>query len=291
MLQLIPGAVIILVFISGAFLYNEAFSVETNFRFSRDVTGRRFSSWYKKEFTNTETENLFRQVGLKMSASLYQLIRYALLAIWLAYISFLRLHDGKKVTVLLALWLILLVVSKPIRKLLMYKSPFLLVCEQINMRNKAKMNIEIDRCLSQLKNIAKTMSGNAMSSDYIIKELSKYTKVTKPYFLRLLGFWYEGRYKEGQEYFSNAIGTEEARELAGIFTKLDYLAHDEFISQLEMYQNQIRSKRKTNAQKANERQGNIIFLIAMLSGIIILINFLVVVIGIDAISMLQKVSY
>jgi hypothetical protein len=291
MLQLITVAVIILIFISGAFLYKEAFGAETNFRFTREVKGRSFSSWCKKEFTNTETENLFRQAGLKIPAFLYQLIRYSLLAVWLAHISYLRLHDGKKVTVLLALWLVLLVVSKPARKLLKYKSPFLLVCEQINRRNKAKINTEIDRCLSQLKNIAKTMSGNALSSDYIIKELSKYTKVTKPYFLRLLGFWYEGRYKEGQEYFSNAIGTEEARELAGIFTKLDYLAHDEFISQLEMYQNQIRSKRKTSAQKANERQGNIIFLIALLSGIIILINFLVVVIGIDAISMLQKVSY
>jgi hypothetical protein len=291
MLQLIPVAVIILLFISGAFLYKEAFGVETNFRFTREVKGRSFSSWCKKEFTNTETENLFRQAGLKIPVFLYQLIRYSLLAVWLAYISYLRLHDGKKVTVLLALWLVLLVVSKPARKLLRYKSPFLLVCEQINRRNKAKVNTEIDRCLSQLKNIAKTMSGNALSSDYIIKELSKYTKVTKPYFLRLLGFWYEGRYKEGQEYFSSIIGTEEAMELAGIFTKLDYLAHDEFISQLEMYQNQIRSKRKTSAQKANERQGNMIFLIALLSGIIILINFLVVVIGIDAISMLQKVSY
>jgi len=222
---------------------------------------------------------------------LYQILRYSVLIAWLAYITYLRFYNGENVSILLVTWLIILIISRPSPKLLKFKSPFLIACELISKKNKEQSNIEIDRCLSQLKNIAISISDKALSSDYIIREITKYTKVTKPHFLRLLGFWCEGRYKEGQEYFTNAIGTEEAKSLAGLLGKLDYLPLDKFISQIELYQNQVAEQRKTTVKKSRETQGNIVFLIALLSGIIILLNFLVVVVGIDAISMLQKVSF
>jgi len=293
-IRLLPYTVIILMFFSGAFLYKKSFSFESSYKFSKDVTRRnidRFAKWCKKEITSTQTEAFLKKAGIKMSAFLYQFLRYSALVAWLAYITYLRLISGGNVNVSLVLWLIILILSRPSPKLLRFKSPFLFVCELISKKNKDTSNVEIARCLSQLKNIAISMSDKALSSDYIIREITKYTKITKPHFLRLLGFWCEGRYKEGQEYFSNAIGTEEAKSLAGLLGKLDYLTLDKFISQIEVYQNQVEEQRKTTVKKYRESQGNIVFLIALLSGIVILLNFLVVVVGIDAISMLQKVSF
>lgn len=294
MIQLLPYVVILLIFFSGAVIYKKSYSYERSYKFSEDVTRRNFNrltQWYKKEFISIKTEEFFKQAGIKMSAFLYQFLRFALLTIALAYITYLKLYNGINVNLILAIWLIALIISRPCPKLFKYKSPFLIACEQLNKKNQMRINVEIDRCLSQLKNIAISMPNSSLSSDYIIGEITKHTKVTKPYFLRLLAFWYEGRYVEGQEYFAKVIGTEEAKSLVSLFAKLDHLALEEFISQLELYQNQVKERRKTATQKVFEAQGNIVFLIALISGIIILINFLVVVVGIDTISMLRKVSF
>lgn len=293
-IQLLPYIIIFLIFFSGAVVYKKSFSIEGGYRFSKDVTRRSFyklTKWYQKEFKSTQTEEIFKQAGIRMSAFLFQTIRYSILGAWLVYITYTRLVIGAEVKLHIILWLALLIISRPAMQLLKYKSPFWYFCEVLTKRNKEKSNIEIDRCLSLLKNMAISMSGKALSSDYIIREISKCTKIIKPHLNRLLAFYYEGRYQDGQEYFGDAIGTEPAKSFVALLGKLDYITPDKLISQIELYQNQMGEQRKTAVKKARETQGNIVFLIALISGFAILINFLVVVVGIDAFSMLQKVSF
>jgi hypothetical protein len=293
-LKVFPLVGIIIIFILGAVLYKKSFSYNGGFKFSKDVTRRRITKtteWFRKEFTNTQADYLLKQAGIKMPAFLYQLIRYTILMLWLAYMGYESLNKGINVNSLVIFWLLVFILTMPCKKLLKFKSPFYFVIEKISKRNREKSNIEIYRCLSQLKNIAISMSNKALSADYIIREITKYTKVTKPHFQRLLGFWYEGRQKEGQEYFSNAIGTEAAKSLVSVLAKLDYISPDKFISQIELYQNKVEEDRKTAVKKSREVQGDFVFMLALAAGISICLNFLAVVVGIDALTMLQKVAF
>lgn len=294
-LYILPYIIILIIFSTGAALYLKAFSGEGHtYRFSIDVTRRsmdRLTKWYEKEFKNSQTEELFKQAGIKLSAFFYQSIRYSILGLWLVYMTYERFKAGVNVNMQIALWLLIFLASTTSTKLFSFKSPIYILCQLLATRNKEKCNIEIDRCLSQLKNMAISMKKKALSSDYIVRELAKPTKLIRPHLNRLLGYWYENRYSEGQEYFTGVIGTEAAKAFAGLLAKLDYLAPEKLISQIELYQSQVGEQRKTAVKKVREAQGNIVFLIALISGFIILINFFVIVAGIDTLSMLQKISF
>jgi len=294
--EILPYVVIFLIFVCGAVLYKKSFGNEVGLKYSRDAALRnvnKITQKFKKEFSNDQTDALLKQAGIKMSAFLFQFLRYSILAVLLAYITYIRFSRGVNVNLFVVLWLIIFIGSRPSENLLNFKSPFFISCGLINKKHKSKCNVEIDSCFSQLKNMAISMSQKekALSSDYIIREITKYTKVTKPYFSRLSGFCCDGRYEEGQQYFINSIGTESSKSLAGLLVKLDFIQPSEFVSQIELYQSQMGEQRKTGMKKTREAQGNIVFLIALISGFTILINFLVIVIGIDTVSMLQKVSF
>lgn len=297
MRYILPYTAILLIFISGAVVFFKSFSVaEGNFRFSKDVTRRRFyklSKWYQKEFKNTQTDVILKQAGIRMSAFLYNTVRYSILSAWLMYMTYARLGLGINVNLQILTWLMIMIVTRPDLKLLNFKSPFYYLTLLLTKRVKDRSDVEIDNCFSQLKNLALSMSekGKALSSDYIIREITKYTNVIRPHLIRLSGFWADMRYDEGQNYFANAIGTEAAKSLAAILSKLDFIEPEEFISQIEVYQNRVGEQRKTAVKKVRETQGVIVFLIALISGFIILINFLVVVVGIDTFSMFEKVSF
>lgn len=293
-LTIFPLVIILIIFIIGAVLYKKSFSYDSSLKFSIDVTKRsltQYTEWFRKEFTNTQADYLLKQAGIRMPAFLYQLIRYSILLSWLAYLGYERLSKGMNVNLQVVLWILMFISTMPCQKLLKIKSPFYFVVEKISKRKKEKSNVEIYRCLSQLKNIAISMSSKALSAEYIIREITKYTKTTKPHFQRLLGFWCEGRQKEGQEYFSNSIGTEVAKSLVSLLTKLDYISPNMFISQIELFQNQVEEDRKTAVNISRKAQGDLVFALALAAGFSICLNFLAVVVGIDGYDVLKQLIF
>lgn len=293
-LRIFPLVVILMIFIIGAVLYKKSFRYEAGLKFSIDVTRRsltKYAEWFRNEFTNTNADYLLRQAGIKIPAFLYQLIRYPIFLSWLAYIGYERLSKGINVNLLVVFWILAFIATMPCQKLLGVKSPFNFVIEKISKRKKEKSNVEIYRCLSQLKNIAISISNKTLSAEYIIREINKFTKVTKPHFQRLLWFWCEGRQEEGQEYFSNSIGTEAAKSLASLLAKLDYIPPDKFISQIELFQNQVEEDRKTAVKVSREAQGNFVFGLALAAGFSICLNFLAVVVGIDGFDVLKQLLF
>lgn len=297
--KLIVEIGIILLFILGALIYYKSFqyAVTKQYRFSSNISRQRFQGvidFLNKELANEKTEEFVKQAGLNISGLLYQFIRYSVLILLLAYIAYSNfiLHHGVRAQVIL--WVIIFFISRPIPKIYNYDSPFLVVCSFFKKREKIKFSKEIDRCISHLKNMTISIDSDQtemFSSDYIIKELSKYTKHTRPFFLKLLGYWYEGRYQEGQEYFYISVGTEEARSLAALFAKLDYLPPQEFVLLLEHLQNESKERRKTYSQNSKKIQSDILFGVALTSGILILLNFFAVVVGIDVVKTLQNINF
>lgn len=276
-----------LIFLMGAVFYWNY----CNPRYGLRLTQTRFAKlrqWFLKEFTNKETEKIVKEAGLIISGLTYQAIRYFVLLFWLGCLFYLKFYSGKDAGIAVFLWMIVFISSSPRRKIFNVTSPFYYFVLQLQKGTREKYDLEIFRCLSQLKNLAVAKANSSYSSDHMIKELSKYTVYTRPIFDRFLGYWYESRYEQACKYFIDSIGTKDALALSNLFMKIDHLRPVEFLNQLELYQNEALERRRTSAQNAKETKSNLVFGVAMVTGIIILLNFLLIAIAIDAIGYFKQ---
>lgn len=240
----------------------------------------RYKAILAKGLQNSETDLLVKSLGLN-SGLIYQVIRYTFLIGWAGFLVYRGSTSNVDILLPITFWLLAFLISSPRRTFFKKDSPFFILVNQIQKIKRQKLNLEVYRCLSQLKNIAVAKSRKSYSTDAIIFELGKYTVHAKPIFNRMLGYWYEGRYEEASSYFTEAIGTKESSALASLLSKIDYIKPAEFLSQIELYQAAAQDDRKTAAQNAKENRSNLLYTIVMASGILIFINLIVVTIGVD----------
>lgn len=289
MFKIIAYVLMGVLFLTGATLYWQY----CNPRYGLKLTKNRFirlKQWFFREFSNKDTEKMIKEMGLNISGLAYQIIRYTILVSWLLYLLYIKFYLGADVGMSVAAWIVLFISSSPRKKFINATSPFYYIVLQLQKRNKEKYDLEIFRCLSQLKNLAIAKSGWSYSSDYIIRELSKYTIFTRPIFDRFLGYWYESRYDQACKYFNDSIGTEDALALSNLLMKIDHLKPAEFVTQLELYQSEAKERKRTLAQNSKESKSNLIFGVVMLTGIIILLNFLVIAIVIDTLGYFKQLK-
>lgn len=281
--------IIICIFVIGAIVYWDSCTINYSARLSK-TTILKYRSKFKKEFTNHETDKLLNETGFKISGLNYQIVRYMILISWLIILMYNKFVCAVNVRMPVLLWLLVFIATSPRKKFLGQSSPFYFLITKIQKNNRKRYNQEIFRCLSQLKNLAKLKTNISYSSDYIITELARYTIYLKPIFDRFLGYWYESRYTEACKYFNESIGTEDAVTLSNLLLKIDHLKPSEFVNQLELYQNEAKEKRKTSAQNSKESKSNIVFILALATSIVILLNFLLVSIAIDAIGYFKQIQ-
>lgn len=125
---------------------------------------------------------------------------------------------------------------------------------------------------------------DATSSNYIFDEIIKYTRATKPIYYQMLSLWNMDRRDEAANYFAREVGTKEAGDLASVFLKLDHLSPKELKNQLIHYQNNMRTEKITLRENINERNGNLMYVLVIISAIVVLLNFLVIVLVVEVFS-------
>ena len=255
-------------------------STQLNIRFKRNRY-KEFQDEFQKSFKNEETDSIFKESGFSISGLNYQAMRWSILITWVIFMVYQKfiLFNFSRSSILL--WVAIFICTSPKKEIFSKKSPFMFITEIFQREYKDKKNKEIFRAISQLKNLSIAKSNERLGSDYILGELMKFTKTIKPIFAKMLSYWYEARQEDACEYFSNAIGTDEGKELANIFRKLDYLNPGELREQLTLYQSMHKEKRRTEREKKNESIGNWVYALVTVSALIVLINFLVVAIVID----------
>ncbi len=278
-MDLIIQVAILIMYVSGIVLFWRYITQKANHQ-SPKTRLYKYRAEFVKEFCKPETDQLVRNLGIK-SGLLYQIFRYIVLLLWLGLLIYKAYVEKMELPLPVVIWIAAFFISSPRRSFFHKDSPFLLLTNLIQSQKNQKLNREVFRCLSQLKNIAIAKSNINYSADSIICELAKYSVLIKPVFNRMLGYWYEGRYDEATTYFSESIRTKEAAALAGLLAKIDYLKPVEFVTQIELYQNSAKSERKTASQAAKENRSNLIYTLVIASGIIIIINFIVITIGVD----------
>jgi len=229
----------------------------------------------KKKFARGEVLSLG---GLNIPVLSYQAVRFGVLGIWLIEAVLLKITKGlPSFGMQLFLIVILLVVTTPKSKMGRIKLPFSYVNYFFKKRGREAANREIYRTISQLINLFTIKGENILGSNYILEEIIKFSKVTRPVYLKMLSMWNMNMREEAADYFATAIGTKGARDLATIFLKLDLISPRELKGQLIHYQNNIKTEAITARERVNERNGNLIYILAIVSAVVVLLNFLVVV--------------
>jgi hypothetical protein len=229
----------------------------------------------KKGLTSGEVLSFGR---INIPVSKYQAVRFTVLGTWLIGAVLLKIVNGlPSFGMQLFLIVVLLVGTTPKSKMGRIKLPFLYVSDFFKKKAREEANREIYRTVSLLINLFTIKGEVVLGSNYILEEVVKTVKVTRPIYLKMLSLWNMNKREEAAGYFATAIGTKEARDLAGVFLKLDRLRPGELKGQLINYQNNIKTERITARERTNERNGNLIYILAIISAVVVLLNFLVVV--------------
>ena len=217
--------------------------------------------------------------------SLYQIIRTTVFGMWFISIVVLKIIKGlPSFNMQLALLVLLFIATLPRKNLFNLKLPLFYIKEFIQKRKSKILNKELYRTISQMINLFDVKGEDATSSNYIFDEIIKYTRATKPIYYQMLSLWNMDRRDEAADYFAQAIGTKEAGDLASVFLKLDYLSPKELRNQLIHYQNNMRTEKITLRENINERNGNLMYILAIISAIVVLLNFLVIVLVVEVFS-------
>lgn len=284
-------SLIVLIFFSSVYLMwhgSKNKKIVMGIRFKRNRF-KDFKNNIKEQLDDTNTNAIFEQAGFKLSSSTYQIIRYFIISLWVLILLYNKFFAGNFSRYSLAFLILAFIISSPRNEFLGRKSPLLMILDLFQNEFKNKKNKEIYRALSQLKNLSIVSSDESLGSDYVLEELMKFTRITKPIFSKFLSMWYEADRAAACEYFSNAVGTKEGKELSSLFLKLDDLNPSELKHQIELYQSMVKSEKQTYKEKKNEIRGTVIYSMVMFSAIVVLLNFVIVVITIDALSFYKSI--
>lgn len=259
-------------------------------RFRRNIKST-ISKLFHSLLYNEELDKVFLSSGLQINSVTYNLIRYTIFMVWLIIIIISYVLYGYVQSFQVFIFLALLFVTRPAMTFMGRKTPFAFIINILSMEYKHKKNQEIYRAMSQLKNLSIISANTRIGSDFIIQELMKMTKITKPIFATMLRFWRENERQAAIDYFTSAVDTREGAELANIFSKLDDLGPDELLEQISLAQNIFIEERRTNKEKRNENRGYALYAFVIITICIILLNFIVLILYENTLEVFKNISF
>lgn len=245
----------------------------------------RLSKYIRGKVGADKNTNLFAGTGIEFPLNFYQIIRYSLFGTWFIVTAVLIItSSGVSTGMQLLLCGLFFIATSPRNCIGSIKLPFYYIARLLGKRKRAAFNKEIYRTISQMINLFTLKGSKVIGSNYIFEEIIKFSRLTRPIYQQMLSIWNLNRRQEAVEYFTSAIGTKDAKNLAGVFLKLDYLGPGELKSQLIHYRNNMRAEKVTLREKINERNGNLMYVLAIVSAIVVLLNFLVIVLVVEVLS-------
>lgn len=266
----------------GFFLIKSAFKKAQikEIRFKRNRY-KEFSDFVKEQMLHKEKQNIFKDTGIGINMFQYSIIRYLIFSAALVILLVYEINYSIDLVKYGVLYAVLFLVTSPKMYFLGKKTPFNYAITFLKKEYQGKKDMEVYRAITQLKNLAIAQQDKPLGSDFIIQQLMKFTKVTKPIFSNMLQLWRLGKEEEACKYFGDAIGTRLGKEFASVLIKLDKINPYELKEQLIMYQNAVREEQTTRILSKNEQYSNIIFTSSVACALAILLNFVVIVLYTD----------
>lgn len=232
------------------------------------------------EICDSPEDEKFLRYGIKLSMKRYIAAR-ALIVLALLFASvysflFLNMHLSIKLVLVAAA---LFLVSVPKDTFLGRPTPFSKMIESIARRHLEAKDDELMTVITQMRNIIISRGGSAISADYLLSSLLRFTKVSKPQFIQALKLIRRGDSKGAYLYFMNHFGTRLGEDFATIILKLDELPPKEFLDQLDIFQAEIKEKKKTIKSRRQEKAKLIMVTLASLELMIVILNFMYVILA------------
>lgn len=244
---------------------------------------RNLSNELSESLSDSEVDVLFKESGITFTALYYNLVRIliAFLVSVFSLYSDLKLGNSDMLRNIILL-VVFITATTPKVDFFGKKTPFGFAMKLIRAEFDAKKDFEIYRAITQLKNLAIAQQGKPLGADFIISQLMKFTNVTKPIFANTLKFWRLGKENEAYEYFVATSNTKLGKDFAGILVKLDRMNPVELVEQLVSFQTGVREVKLTKQLDRQETQSNIIFVPIIASAFAVMLNFIAIVLWIDA---------
>lgn len=269
---------------AAAFLTAGFLMIKGAFLNSREIKYKRSLKRSMKKFfdeiCDSPEDERFIRYGIKISMKQYAAVRTLMvLALFLiAAYSFLFLDLDYAIKLALAAAALFLI-SMPKDTFLGKPTPFFRIMQSIANRYLEAKDDELMTVITQMRNIIISRSGNAVSADYLLSSLLRFTKVSKPLFIHALKLIRRGDSKEAYLYFMNHFGTRLGEDFAAIILKLDELPPKEFLDQLDIFQAEIKEKKKTTKSRQQEKAKLIMVTLASFEMMIVILNFMYVILA------------
>lgn len=286
--QIIYYVILGTIFAFSIYMFSSLLKVKTvnRIRFKRNRV-KEIKQITRKKLENKEMDTIFYYSGLNIKGHTYRFTRYMIFVFWAAIIILTYVFQSRLSSFQLVLFVVSFIVTSPKMSFAGIKTPFAIITSLLTKEFRDKKNKEVYMSICQLKNIAAINVGD-IGSDYILEHLIKFTNYTKPVFSKMLKMWYEYDKEIACDYFASAIDTEEGKNLADIFRKLDDISPSEIKAELEVYQSSFISKRQTVKEKKNENRGYILYGFVIISAMAVLVNFVMIVLFIDTLLKLNS---
>lgn len=275
----------LILFMIGTMLIRSSLSYHS--RRSKKITFRHnrykeISDDIHNRLSNSELDKQLFDAGVGLTAFSYNLLRlgFTVGVLVVGIMAVIRQGDDALKYIIIATAIYL--ATTPRIRFNHFTTPFGWALEAIKSEFEAKKDLEVYRAITQLKNLAIAQQAKPLGADFIISQLLKFTKVTKPIFSQTLSLWRLGKEKEAQNYFATAIGTKLGGEFANVLVKLDQINPVELVDQLLLYQTHVKEERVTKILDKQERRSNIIFIPVLALAFTILMNFVMIVVWLDS---------
>ncbi|GEM_PF-1087432 len=257
---------------------------KSKYRVSPDV---RVKDYLKRKLSENSADSRFREMGFRnVSAYKYNVGRLAVLAV-LMILAILK-HN----LVFMVCCIIIVSAFTPSEKIFGIRSPFSILTDSIRKSKREKLDVEIYNACVILKNLAIVQKDSPWGGEFMIRELSENSNPggLKPFLEDLLMGIRLGNDKEAFEKFENDIGTKAGREFAQILSKLDVLNPVESAEQIAMFQENLQEQKLTAEMRKAETRSNVVYTATTISILILIVNFGMIVIFMDAMSRMNNMS-
>lgn len=141
-----------------------------------------------------------------------------------------------------------------------------------------------------LKNLAIVQKEIPMSQDFILEQLMENTTIMRPLYAEMLTNIRSDGIEEICEVMAKRVKTRSSKNFAMILEKIDKINPTELLEQISLLEEIILEERKTNRLKKADVNSMVITVFATSTIFALLLNFAVVVVFMDTLSMLGNLA-
>lgn len=151
------------------------------------------------------------------------------------------------------------------------------------------MEREIFNSCIVLKNLAIVHRDLPMSADFILEQLMESSYSLRNIYADILSAYRNGKGEEAFDVFCERIPVRMAKNFSYVLSKIDRINPAELISHMNAFEEAFSADRMTRGMRRAEMKSIITTMTATAAVFAILLNFVIVVVFMDAMRMLEQV--